>query len=223
MAIDFSQFIGDDPLNEELLRALAVALDKTAAPASALEPVNTGQFREQAESEASPYFTKDLDLAMREIAQVEEARKRQKQLEESQQAENFSEFKNIEDRTFARALGAAQGRFSGQGLGTSGIRNKAIGEGITDQEQVISDAERQDRQSTAQRNLSFEDFLKGTELQRERTTLNIDRAREGEVLARQSQLAAQEQGRRSAITEQSDRDFNRVIGFSSFLNDKLNA
>lgn len=222
----FAEFFRNNPQDLAALQALSVKLDELdpeRADASVYEVPSTSSFREQAERESSAFFDKDLDLAMRELEQARTQARQTKEQAEKFQQEDYGAFQGIQDRNFARALSGAQYGFAGRGTANSGFRNKAIGEMQTDQDQTLSDAEREQRQATEQRNLGFEQFLQGSELQEERTRLGIERSREGEILSRQEQLANQESARRSNVLSQSDRNFNRTLSFGNFINDKLLA
>lgn len=223
MAIDFTQFIGNDPANVLNLEALVAALTKLTPPPEVFNPVDPAQFRGQAESEANPFFEKDLQLAMKEIETARAQAKAQKELAQKFQAQQEEQFFRVEDKSFANALQKAQGGFAGRGTFTSGIRDRAIGEDLLGRQEGLIEAQRGFAESTETRNQGFEQFLERSNLTEERARLENARAREGEIISRQGQIANQVSSQNQQIVSNFDRDFNRAVSFTDFLRQKSGA
>ena len=186
------------------------------------EPADPADFREQAERESGTFFDKDLALAMKEITQARTQAKEAKELAERQETESFTEFQGVQDRSFARTLGRASGRFAGKGTATSGARREALGDFFEGKEDTLEEQNRLLRQSREGRTQGFEQFINRSELGEERTKLGIGRSREQEILQRQSQLATQLSGRQSAALGASEGAFREALGtgFSNFLSER---
>lgn len=219
MATDFTQFL--DPSDITSIQALVNALSKTTPPDELFNIPDVASFRGQAEADAGPFFDKDLALLNKEIETAKQQQRQKKELAEKFQAQQEKQYFRVEDRSFGRALQAAQSGFAGRGTFTSGVRDRAIGDQQTDRQEKLLEAQTGFNQLTEERNQGFDQFLENTDLQAERGKLEIERSREGEILGRQSQLATQALSKQQQQIGQYDRDFNRVIGFSNFLNQKL--
>ena len=186
-------------------------LESFGLPRQLFRPEQASSFREQAETETGSFFDKNLDLALKNIQIVEDQAKARKAQTEAFQAEQEKQFFRTEDKGFARALDQAQGRFSGRGLGQSGIRRGEIDNLFEGRSEDLEKAQRGFRQATETRDLGFEQLQERGDLTEESERLRVDRGRESEILGRQQQLASQSESQRRAALGALSGSFSEFL------------
>ena len=95
----FGNFYGQDTsFIDKYLPGVNNVLTATTPPPSLYQPIDPGQFLSQAQAEVAPYFTKDLDIAIRQIEQARKQREEAKQLEEKFQGQEETQGQDAEGR-----------------------------------------------------------------------------------------------------------------------------
>jgi len=163
----------------------------TTPPTSFFQPIDPDQFRDQATQESSPFFSKDLDLALRTIAQARAQHLEAKQLAEKFQGQEEAQYGRVQDRGFAQAIQGAQGGYSSRNTAGSGIASRGFENLLTNQNEQNMTAQRQFASATEGRNMNFSQFLDRQQLEEEKVRLMNERGLQTEILSRQGQLTNQ--------------------------------
>lgn len=178
----------------------------TTPPPSLFKPINSEQFNQQATDESSPFYSKELDLALKTIEQARTQHLETKQLAEKFQGQEETQYGRTADRGFADAIQGAQNGYASRGTTGSGIANRGFEKLLTNNNEANTTAQRQFAQATEGRNLGFSQFMDQQKLGEEKTRLQNSQDKQTEILSREYQL-----GTEATAKQTSAKDFYKNL------------
>ncbi len=195
-----------------VLGAVNNGLQAFTAPASLYSRPEASTFEDQATQQVSPYYDKNLQLALEKIDLAKNQAKQTKDLQDQQAQQTQQQYHQQEDYNFAQALRGAQNGFAGKGTYTSGARNLGIGQLHTGEEQKIANFDLPQAQAQGARDLGFSQFLDTNALDRKIAEEQGLQGKNAAILGQEQSFQNQDTQRKQAAINVYNR------GFSQFLN-----
>lgn len=216
--VQFAQVLNDlrsrgDEESAGLFQDLKDQFFASLPPQDAFNVRSVSDFLDAARDQAGDFFAPDRGLIEDSFKLIEQQARETKDLLIGQGAENLGAFESLEDRSFARTLTRAQGKFAGLGTATSGVRRGAIDEEFEDKEERLEEQRRGFAQFISREDLDFSQLLGRSEIEKRRSVLNVERREEDKA-----QRVATERFR-----EQNIKDKDLIGGFARFINQKAAA
>lgn len=147
-----------------ILNPINTGISAFTPPTTLFEPVSSESLRSQAEEEVTPFYEKQLQMALKQLTILKEQKTQIVEQERKQQEEGAGLWKNQEEFNFMNTLKSAQNGYAGRGTFGSGIQAGGI-ENLQKSEDLnrVQPFNLGQKQTTETRDLGFSQFLQQNE------------------------------------------------------------